>query len=125
MHLTAWATLAALVVYFWMSINVGRARGRYQVKAPSMEGPEEFQRAVRVQINTLEQMAIFLPALWMCAYFLCDRWAAAGGLAWAIGRLVYALSYYRDPAKRGVGFGITMLASLSLMAGTVIGLIVN
>lgn len=125
MKWTAWATLAALVVYFWISANVGRARGKYKVSAPSIDGPIEFQSIYRVQVNTVEQIVLFLPALWMCAYFLDDRWAAAGGLTWVVGRIIYALSYYQDPAKRGLGFGITILASMALMTGTVTGLVIR
>jgi glutathione S-transferase len=122
MKCTAWTTLAALLVYFWVSANVGRARGKYKVPAPSIDGPVAFQSIYRVQANTVEQMVLFLPALWMCAYFLGDRWAAAGGVAWIAGRIIYALGYYKDPARRGLGFGISLLASLALMAGTIAGL---
>ncbi len=80
---------------------------------------------MRVQVNTLEQMALFLPVLWMCAYFLADRWAALGGAVWIIGRILYALGYYKDPSKREIGFGITFFASVALMIGTVIGLLTH
>jgi glutathione S-transferase len=125
MQWTAWTTLAALCVYFWISFNVGKARSTYKVPAPSMEGPLEFQSIVRVQANTVEQMLLFLPALWMCAYFLSDRWAALGGGVWIIGRIVYALGYYQAPAKREIGFGITILASIALMLGSAAGLLMH
>jgi glutathione S-transferase len=122
MQWTAWATLAALVVYMWMLANVGKARDKYNVPAPASDGPIEFQSVQRVQANTVEQMVMFFPALWMCAHFFSDRWAAFGGAVWVIGRIVYALGYYKAPAKRGVGFGITSLGTLGLLIGTVIGL---
>lgn len=125
MYWTAWTTLAALAVYFWIIMHAGRARGKYKVKAPSMEGPVEFQSAQRVQANTVEQMAMFFPALWMCAYFLDDRWAALGGAVWVVGRIVYALAYYKDPSRRGAGFVLTQLASLALMAGAALGLLMH
>jgi glutathione S-transferase len=124
MEWTAWATLAALVVYFWISVNVGRARRKYNVSAPSIDGPIKFQSIYRVQANTVEQFVLFLPALWMCAYFLDDRWAAAGGWIWVVGRIVYAVGYYRDPGKREIGFVMTILASIALMAGTIAGLVI-
>ena len=123
MLLTAWTTLAALAVYFWITLNVGRARGKFGIQAPSMDGPPAFQCAVRVQANTVEQMVMFLPALWMCALFLNDRWAALGGAIWCVGRIMFALAYYKDPAKRGAGFGVTMLGTISLMIGTAVGLL--
>jgi glutathione S-transferase len=121
--LTAWVTLVALIVYIWMGFNVGKARGKYKVPAPAMDGPVEFQSVMRVQANTVEQIVIFLPALWMCAYFFSDRWAALGGLVWVAGRIVYALGYYKSPAKRDIGFGITFFSSVGLMICTGIGLL--
>lgn len=122
LQLTAWATLATIIVYIWIFTNVGKARRKFKIFAPASEGPIEFQSVLRVQANTVEQMVIFYPALWMCAYFFSDRWAALGGLAWAIGRVVYALGYYQAPEKRGPGFGITGLSTLALLICTVIGL---
>jgi glutathione S-transferase len=123
MKWTAWVTIAVLLTYVWILANVARARGKYKVIAPSIDGPVEFQRVYRVQINTVEQIVLFLPALWLCAYFFSDRWAAAGGIVWIVGRIVYALGYYKDPAKRELGFGISIAATVALMAGTVIGLV--
>jgi hypothetical protein len=54
---TAAVTLAALPVHFALSVNVGRARTRYGIKAPAVTGNENFERAYRVQMNTLEQLA--------------------------------------------------------------------
>jgi glutathione S-transferase len=125
MQWTAWITLGALMVYFWTAVNVGKARTLHKVPAPAMDGPLEFLCAVRVQANTVEQMVMFLPALWLCAYFLGDRWAAAGGALWIVGRIVYALGYYRAPNKRGPGFGISILADFALMAGAAIGLLMH
>jgi glutathione S-transferase len=119
---TAWSTLAAIVVYIWILANVGKARGKFKISAPATDGPLEFQSVLRVQANTVEQMVVFFPALWMCAYFASDMWAAAGGALWSIGRIVYAQGYYKDPAKRSAGFGITAFASVALMIGTMIGL---
>lgn len=125
MILTAWVTLAGLTVYFWTGIMAARARGIYKVAAPSMDGPEPFQRCQRVQMNTLEQLPLFLPPLWMCAYFVGDRWAAAAGLLWCVGRIVYARSYYKDPAKRSAGYGISLAACGVLMGATTVALLLR
>ena len=125
MFFTAWATLAALGVYFWTSVNAGRARIRHNIPAPLMDGPEDFQRCQRVQANTLEQLPLLLVPLWMCAFFLGDGWAAAGGLLWCGGRIAYALGYYRDPAHREIGFIAGMLACALLIGGTVWGLLLR
>jgi glutathione S-transferase len=125
MFFTAWATLAALGVYFWTGVNAGRARIRHGIPAPIMEGPEAFQRCQRVQANTLEQLPLLLVPLWMCAYYLGDVWAALGGVLWCLGRVAYALGYYRDPAKREVGFITGMFACALLIGGTVLGLLLR
>lgn len=122
---TAWTTLAVLALYFWTIYNVGRARAKFAVKAPSTDGPPAFLNVLRVQVNTVEQLVIFLPALWLCALFASDRMAAIGGVVWLIGRLLYAIGYYRDAAKRGPGFVIALLATVALMVGAVAGLVLR
>lgn len=125
MQLTAWVTIASLLTYMWMVFKVGSARGKFGIKAPEMNGPPEFMNTQRVQANTVEQMLIFLPAMWMCALYLGDRWAAAGGALWILGRILYALAYYKDPSKRGLGFALTMTANISLLIGAVVGLVMH
>ncbi|GAC1411965.1 MAG: MAPEG family protein [Burkholderiaceae bacterium] len=120
---TAWTTLAALAMYGWIFFNVGRARGKFGIKAPVMEGPAAFASVVRVHANTVEQIVLFLPALWLCAIYRSDYFAAIVGVVWIIGRIMYALGYYRDPSKRGPGFGVSLLASAILMVGAATGLI--
>jgi glutathione S-transferase len=125
LHLTAWVTLAAMTMYIWVFANVGNARKKFQISAPVCEGPIEFQSVLRVQANTVEQMILFFPALWMCAAFLGDLWGAAGGALWVVGRVVYALGYYEAPKKRSLGFSISSFATLALMVGTIVGLVLH
>lgn len=125
MHLTAWITLAALGVYTWTGVNAGRARIKYAVMAPSMDGPLPFQSCQRVQANTLEQLPLLLVPLWMCALFLGDAWAAGGGALWCVGRILYALGYYQDPPKREVGYIISTIACCLLIGGTAVGLLLH
>src|ERR1700722_9396092 len=114
---TAAVTLIALVIYFYTIVAVARARGQYGVKAPAVTGNEHFERAYRVQMNTLEQMALFLPALWLYALYVSDIGAAIGGLIWIVGRLVYARAYVSDPSTRGPGAILTLVASVGLWLG--------
>lgn len=123
MNWTAWATLAALLVYLWMTINVSRARHRFGIPAPIVDGPQEFMSVLRVQMNTVEQLALFLPAMWICAWAWSDRMAALGGVLWIVGRVLYARAYYRDPKDRALGYGLTVVASLLLMLGAAFGLL--
>lgn len=120
---TSWVTLAVLMMYFWIIYNVALARGKYQVHAPSVDGPPEFLRALRVQINTVEQLVFFVPVLWLCAYWWNDKMAAAGGVIWLVGRVMYAIGYYRDAAKRSLGFMVATFAAFVLVFGAVFGLL--
>jgi glutathione S-transferase len=123
--LTAWTTLAALAIYLWTGMNAAKARVTFGIKAPQMDGPVDFMSIQRVQANTLEQLPLLLAPMWMCAALLGDRWAAAGGLLWCVGRVVYALAYYKDPGKRTAGFTVAVSASGLLMLGTVVGLLMQ
>jgi len=110
-------TLLALLVYFWTVLRVGHARGKFDVAAPATTGAPGFERAFRVQQNTLEQMVLFLPSLWLFALLFSDLWAGVAGAVWVLGRILYVIGYTRDPAKRGAGFGIAILANLVLLGG--------
>lgn len=114
---TALITLFALVLLFGTAVNVGRCRGKYGIKAPATSGHEMFDRAFRVQMNTLETAVITLPALWLCAAFYDDKRAALLGLVWVLARVWYAIGYMADPAKREGGFAVSMLAFVGLWSG--------
>ena len=117
----ALVTLLALGVYLVTFAMTGRARRRFVVRAPAVTGPPEFERAFRVQQNTLEQLIVFLPALWLFAAFVSPRWGAVLGLVWVAARLYYAYCYYRDPETRGPGFGAALAATGLLWLGALIG----
>lgn len=125
MYLTAWVTIVSLLMYIWVSYNVGKARAIYKVAAPYTDGPVEFLSKLRVQTNTVEQFILFLPLLWLCGLYLSDLIAAILGCIWIIGRIIYALNYYKAPEKRHLGFGIAFFASISLLIGSITGLIIH
>lgn len=116
-HLTALVTLLAIAFYFFTSINVSRARTRTGVKAPAMSGHPDFERAFRIQMNTLEWMPIVLPSLWLFAIYISDAIAAGIGAVWIIGRIVYFIGYSQAAAKRGPGFAIQATAAIALWVG--------
>jgi uncharacterized membrane protein YecN with MAPEG domain len=118
-------TILALTLYAATGANVGRLRGRHKIEAPSVAGPPEFERAFRIQQNTLEQLALFLPALWLFVLFVSPFWGGVVGLVWVAGRVIYAISYQRNPAARGPGFAIAAISSMVLLLGALAGAIVN
>ncbi|MDJ0601354.1 MAG: MAPEG family protein [Crocosphaera sp.] len=116
-------TVIALFVYFLITINVGRVRGKYQVKPPATTGDPNFERALRVQQNTLEQMIFFLPLLWLFCFYIDSIWGSVIGGFWIIGRILYAVGYYQAAEKRMIGFAIGSLSSLILLIGSLVGMI--
>ena len=119
--LTTLATVLAVIVYFALGMVVGKARATDGVAAPAMTGHVEFEKRSRVQINTLEQIVMFLPMLWLAVAVLGDLWTALAGLVWSVGRIIYARAYYADPAKRSLGFTLTLLPTLVLLVATIWG----
>jgi glutathione S-transferase len=112
----------ALLLYVAVSAEAGRARHRFDVKAPAVIGPPEFERALRVQQNTLEQLVWFVPALWLFAAFVSPPWGGIIGLVWIAGRAYYAVSYYRDPETRGPGFMAGFASSAVLLVGALVAI---
>jgi len=113
-------TVLALLQYIWFGLQVGRARAQYGVAAPAAAGNEMFERHFRVHMNTAEQLVMFLPALWIFGSYVSALWAAGLGVVYIIGRFVYASAYLRDPKGRSLGFALTSIPTLAMMAGILI-----
>jgi len=118
-------TVSALILYFVVTINVGRARFKHKVSPPQMTGNPDFERVLRVQQNTLEQMILFLPSLWLFSQFISPIWGAAIGAVWIIGRILFAWGYYQATEKGAPGFGISTLATLALLGGSLTRIIMS
>ncbi len=116
-------TVVALIVYFLITMNVGRTRFKYKIMPPATSGDPNFERALRVQQNTLEQMILFLPLLWLFCFYINPIWGSGIGAFWIIGRILYALGYYQAAEKRMIGFAISSLSSLALLIGSLVGMI--
>jgi uncharacterized membrane protein YecN with MAPEG domain len=121
--LTAAVTLLTVLVMVYAFVLVGRMRSRHGIHAPAMTGHPEVERALRIQGNTVEQVVIFLPLLWVAALYFQGWWAPALGTVWCVGRIVYAVGYLADAKKRSLGFMISILASLGLLVLAIIGIV--
>jgi glutathione S-transferase len=122
--LSAIVTILAVLMYFYMGLRVGQMRGKHKIAAPAMTGNPEFERAVRVHMNTLEQIIVFLPLLWVATvYFRTLAWLPAVlGVVWIVGRILYMQGYMQAPEKRELGFGIAALANLGLLILAIVGI---
>lgn len=120
-------TMAALLLYFYMGLQVGGARQKYGVKAPAVSGNPDFERVFRVHMNTLEWLPIFLPSLWICAAYWSDYASivAVIGLIWVIGRVMYMEGYKKAADQRSMGFMVQALATLVLIIGSIVGAVMG
>jgi uncharacterized MAPEG superfamily protein len=121
MPIVAAVVAAAVLQFFWFGILVGRARGRFNVPPPATTGNEVFERYFRVQQNTLEQLVIFIPSIWIFATYVNATAAAALGAIFVVGRQLYQIGYVADPKKRFAGFGLSALPNLILALGGLAG----
>jgi uncharacterized membrane protein YecN with MAPEG domain len=121
MSVVAIVAALALLEYVVILMLTGQARGRFGVPAPATTGNPSFERYFRVQQNTIEQLVIFFPALYLFAVFVSENFAALLGLLFIAGRVIYARGYIEDPAKRGPGFALSFVPNLILLLGGLIG----
>jgi glutathione S-transferase len=115
-------TLLSLLVLIATIVRVGKARATFGVAAPATTGHEMFERHFRIQMNTVEQLILFLPSLWLFAIYWQNQYIPAVlGLVWIVGRILYMTSYAKDPSSRELGFGLTAVPMLILLIGGLIG----
>jgi glutathione S-transferase len=125
MQLVAIVTALALIQYFVLGLRVGQARTKFGIEAPAISGHPIFERHFRVHQNTMEQLVLFLPALWLFATYVSAGIAAALGVVFIIGRFVYARLYVAEPKRRGAGVALSAAATLVLLLGGLIGAVVH
>lgn len=115
MSYVALVTLLLLLQYMVFCMMAGLARGKAGIKAPAMTGDENFERNLRVQMNTLEQLVVTLPLMWVCAYFFRPDVAAIAGSVFFVGRVLYGLAYVADPSKRALGMMLGFFSNVAML----------
>ena len=63
--------------------------------------------------------------MWLFAVAVDPLWAAGIGLLWPIGRLGYALGYYKASEKRTIGLLVSMPPIYIFVVGSLIGFVVK
>ena len=105
-------TILALLQYVYFGIQVGSMRGKAGVKAPAMSGDEQFERMNRVHQNTLEQLVVLIPVLWLYAQYVNPLWGTGLAAVYIVGRFIYRAEYLKDPSTRTLGFSLSFLPSM-------------
>ena len=105
-------TVLALLQYVYFGLEVGGVRAKTGIKAPAMSGDETFERYNRVHQNTLEQLVLLIPVLWIYAHHVNPLWGAGLAAVYIIGRFIYRSSYIQDPSSRSVGFTLSFLPAM-------------
>ena len=125
MPLVAIVTVLALIQYVVQGVRVGQARQRYGVEAPATTGHAIFERHFRVHQNTLEQLVIFLPAMWLFGWFVKGWIAALLGIVFIVARFIYERGYVAEPSQRERGAILTTIVNGVLLIGALIGALVH
>lgn len=116
--------MLALIQYMVIAMIVASTRDKYGVHAPNTVGNPIWERLYRMQMNTMEQLIIFIPSVLAFAYFISSKWVLLPGITYLIGRLIYYRLYYKN-ANRIVGFSMTFASNIALVAGSLIGAILS
>jgi len=125
MEAIAIVTIFALMQAYVFAIQVGQARVKHGVRAPDTSGHEDFDRMFRIHQNTMEQLVLFVPAIWIFGMYIHALSGAAIGLVYVIGRFIYRGAYLKDPASRSLGFGLGAVALGILMLGGLVGAVMS
>jgi glutathione S-transferase len=123
--LAAAVTLLAILITIGTAILVARTRRSTGIQPPAMTGDPRLERALRVQGNTVEGFIVFLPALWLAALYFQGWVPPVIGLAWCLGRVLYAVGYAADANRRHIGFAICIFAVLILVVLAAIGIVMD
>ena len=118
-------TILMLMQTFMFAFQVGQARVKCGVNAPSTSGDAEFDCAFRVHQNTVEQVILVIPAMWIFGMYVHALAAAGIGMVFIIARFIYKSAYLKDPSSRSLGFGLGALSLAVLMLGGLIGAVMK
>lgn len=125
MEAIAIITILALIQAYVFAIQVGQARVKHGVRAPDTSGHEGFDRMFRVHQNTMEQLIMFVPALWIFGHFVHPMGGAIVGLLFIVSRFIYRGAYLKDPGSRSLGFGLGAMALAILLLGGLVGAVMS
>jgi glutathione S-transferase len=122
MEPVAFITVIALLQVMGFQGRVARARNEFNVPGPATSGHPVWERYNRVHLNTVENLVVFVPLVWVCGFFLNAWVAAVLGALFVVARAVYSRAYVSEPTKRAVGSWLTFIALVLLALGSLAGI---
>ena len=122
--LTSLVTLVLIGLGWQLGTRVSKARAAFAEqrrdsnKQHSLRvySDPDFMIAFRNHLNLIEHLVLFLPTLWIFALTISDGLAFILGLAYLLGRVLYAINYSRGHSHRP-GFLISYVSMLVLLTG--------
>jgi glutathione S-transferase len=114
--------ITAVLQFLFFSMMTGRARMKSGLEAPAMTGDEGFERMYRVQMNTLEALVMFIPALFIASNYWSYLLISGLGVVYLLGRFIYWRAYVAAPKKRGLGFMLSIFPTFILIILSIIGI---
>ncbi len=116
-------TVLAVIQFAGFGFLVGAARARHGIPAPATSGHEIFDRYFRVHMNTLETLVFLLPSMWISAQYWPAQLSAILGAVYLIGRQFYLSGYVKDPKKRGLGYGLSVMPAAIMSVAALVGIV--
>ncbi len=125
MHYVELVAIIAVCQYLFFGAITGKARSVSGLKAPAVTGHEGFERMYRVQMNTLELLIAFLPALFLAGKYWLSSIVASLGLVYIVGRFIYWRVYVSSPPRRAIGFMLSFAPTLILLVLALVGIVLS
>jgi glutathione S-transferase len=122
-YLAAVDTILACLLTLALAGWTGYQRVKHKIPAPSVTGHPSFERAHRTHLNTVENLVLMIPFLWIASVFYGGQIPFYLGLVWVISRILYAVGYAQANVQlREPGSGLGFLSLIGLLVLSVIGL---
>jgi glutathione S-transferase len=121
MNFVEFVALLAVAQFLFFGAQVGKARRDSGIKAPAITGDPGFERMYRVQMNTMETLIAFFPALYVAEHYAPGVVVAGIGAVYLVGRHIYWRAYVKDPSTRSLGFLLSIAPVFLLWIIALIG----
>ena len=123
---SAAVSVAACVLLMALAFRAGMSRmsgDGVKVLETYTTKNEKFIIANRIHLNTLENVVVFLPLLWIATLYGSPVIAASIGGVWLFARITFAIMYTKDPSKRAPAFITSFFCHVALVLLSVYGLV--